>query len=525
MLFNTPEYFLLFLPVSIIVYFFFSKRRYFAASKLWLLLCSLFFYCYWKFDYIWILLGSIVFNFVIGSILSKEANADEDATKLGVKDNQNSDERTLKNRVCSTKRKLILIFGVLANVALLGYYKYTDFLISDLNLLLGTSYELVHIVLPLAISFFTFQQIAYLVDSYKGLTKEYDFVSYAVFVSFFPQLIAGPIVHHKDLIPQFFKARNLFLNYKNLCFGLFIFTIGLIKKAIIADKFAIWVGDGFDSANNLTLLTSWLVSFCYTFQLYFDFSGYCDMAVGSALFFNIKLPINFNSPYKALSIQDFWRRWHITLSSFLRDYLYFPLGGSRQGSFRTYVNLFIVFFITGIWHGAGNTFVLWGLLHGVAIIIHRVFHNFSYSLPRVPAWILTFIFVDIAWVLFRAPDLNVAYEVYSHMFDFGSLSLEQLSTFKSALKGIGLNYQTITYVVLALIVVLTCKNSNELLAKVATIKNERLSKLYTHKEGKLQHVLYKVGGYCACVFVALILFYVTLAVIGSSYTEFIYFNF
>lgn len=521
MLFNTPEYFLLFLPVSIIVYFFLSKRRYFAASKLWLLLCSLFFYCYWKFDYIWILLGSIVFNFVVGSILSKEASASQIVLRV----NQNAGESTHKIKLNLTKRKLILIFGVLANTALLGYYKYTDFLISDLNLLLGTSYDLVHIVLPLAISFFTFQQIAYLVDSYKGLTKEYDFVSYAVFVSFFPQLIAGPIVHHKDLIPQFFKARNLVLNYKNLCLGLFIFTIGLIKKAIIADKFAIWVGDGFDSANNLTLLTSWLVSFCYTFQLYFDFSGYCDMAVGSALFFNIKLPINFNSPYKALSIQDFWRRWHITLSSFLRDYLYFPLGGSRKGSFRTYVNLFIVFFITGIWHGAGNTFVLWGLLHGAAIIVHRVFHNMGYKLPRVPAWIITFVFVDIAWVLFRAPNLNIAYEVYSHMFDFGSLSLDQLSNFKFALKGIGLNYQTITYVALALIVVLTCKNSNELLAKASAVKTVKVSLFNRIANENIQRLLTKATGYCVCVLVALILFYVTLAVIGSSYTEFIYFNF
>ena len=514
MLFNTPEYFRLFLPVSIIVYFFFSKRRYFAASKLWLLLCSLFFYCYWKFDYIWILLGSIVFNFVVGSILSKEANG-----------RQNALENSQNTPLHVTKRKVVLVFGVLANVVMLGYYKYTDFIISDLNLLLGTSYELVHIVLPLAISFFTFQQIAYLVDSYKGLTKEYDFVSYAVFVSFFPQLIAGPIVHHKDLIPQFFKARKLVLNYKNLCLGLFIFTIGLVKKAIIADKFAIWVGDGFDSANNLTLLTSWLVSFCYTFQLYFDFSGYCDMAVGSAFFFNIRLPINFNSPYKALSIQDFWRRWHITLSTFLRDYLYFPLGGSRKGSFRTYLNLFIVFFITGIWHGAGNTFVLWGLLHGVGIIAHRVFHNLGFALPKIPAWILTFIFVDIAWVLFRAPDLNVAYTIYIHMFDISSLSLEQLSNFKTALKGIGLNYQTVTYVVLALIVVLSFKNSNELLAKVSTKDSVKLPSFKQIHNHNLQKLLVKTTGYFACVLVALILFYVTLAVIGSTYTEFIYFNF
>lgn len=520
MLFNAPEYFLLFLPVSIVIYFLFCKRRFFVASKMWLLLCSLFFYCYWKFDYIWILLGSIVFNFVVGSILSKESDYIE-------KENGGSQSHSFagKSGVKQTERKVILFFAILSNAGLLGYYKYTDFLISDINLLLGSSFDSFHIVLPLAISFFTFQQVAYLVDSYKGLTKEYDFVSYAVFVSFFPQLIAGPIVHHRDLIPQFFKAKKLFLNYKNLCLGLFIFMVGLIKKAIIADKFAIWVGDGFGSPDNLTLLTSWLVSFCYTFQLYFDFSGYCDMAVGSALFFNIKLPVNFNSPYKALSIQDFWRRWHITLSTFLRDYLYFPLGGSRKGSFRTYINLFTVFFVTGIWHGAGNTFVLWGLLHGVAIIVHRVFHNLGFALRKIPAWALTFIFVDIAWVLFRAPDLSVAYSVYSHMFDFDSLSLEQLHNFKNSLKSIGLNYQTVTYVVLALIVVLTCKNSNELLSKVSTIKASDLPKFSLVSDRTLQRVISKTAGYLACVLAAFVMFYVTLSVIGSTYTEFIYFNF
>src|SRR5574344_2348694 len=400
MLFNSIEYFLAFLPLSIIVYFAFVHRRFFIASKVWLLVCSLFFYCYWKFEYIWILLASIIFKFTIGAILS-------DLSK------------------CSIKTKLskcILILGIISNVLLLIYYKYTDFLIKDLNLLFNLSFNLQYIVLPLAISFFSFQQIAYLVDSYRGETKEYDFLSYAIFVSFFPQLIAGPIVHHKDLIPQFFKAKNLHINYKNMCLGLLIFTIGIIKKAIIADKFAIWVAAGFSNTESLNLVTAWMTSFCYTFQLYFDFSGYCDMAIGSALFLNIRLPINFNSPYKALSIQDFWRRWHITLSRFLRDYVYIPLGGNKISSFRTYSNLLATFVIGGLWHGAGWTFVFWGFLHGMALVIHRAWTKLGFRMNTILAWFITFLLINFAWILFRAPDMNTALNIYKAMCNFESLN-------------------------------------------------------------------------------------------------------
>src|SRR5574344_2564077 len=403
MLFNSIEYFLAFLPLSIIVYFAFVHRRFFVASKVWLLVCSLFFYCYWKFDYIWILLASIIFNFTIGAILS-------DLSK------------------CSLKTKLskcILILGIISNVLLLVYYKYTDFLIKDLNLLFNLSFNLQYIVLPLAISFFFFQQIAYLIDSYRGETKEYDFLSYAIFVSFFPQLIAGPIVHHKDLIPQFFKPRNLHINYKNMCTGLLIFTIGIIKKAIIADKFAIWVAAGFSNTESLNLVTAWMTSFCYTFQLYFDFSGYCDMAIGSALFLNIRLPINFNSPYKSLSIQDFWRRWHITLSSFLRDYLYIPLGGNRKGNTRTYTNLITTFLLGGLWHGAGWTFIIWGLLHGIALAIHRMWQSFGFKLNKILAWFITFNFINIAWIFFRAKDFESAMKVLGGMFSLDNIVLPE----------------------------------------------------------------------------------------------------
>ena len=492
MLFNSIEYFLAFLPLSIIVYFAFVHRRFFVASKVWLLVCSIFFYCYWKFDYIWILLASIIFNFTVGSILS-------DLSK-----------RTIKPKI----NKCILTLGIVSNVALLVYYKYTDFIIKDINLFFNLSFNLQHIVLPLAISFFTFQQIAYLVDSYRGETKEYDFLSYAIFVSFFSQLIAGPIVHHKDLIPQFFKPRNLHINYKNMCTGLFIFTIGIIKKAIIADKFAIWVAAGFSNSESLNIVTAWMTSFCYTFQLYFDFSGYCDMAIGSALFLNIRLPINFNSPYKSLSIQDFWRRWHITLSSFLRDYLYFPLGGSRNGNGRTYINLFILFIVTGIWHGASNMFVLWGLVNGIAIIIHRFFHLHGGKLPKIPAWIITFLLINFAWILFRAPDMNTALNIYKAMCNFESLNNPNFTSFKAIIESIGFSGNTLVYIVVAFIIVLFTKNSNELMAKFESIRLDKIQ--------RLQNKLYL---YTFALLSATLIFYIVISVISSTYTEFIYFNF
>jgi D-alanyl-lipoteichoic acid acyltransferase DltB (MBOAT superfamily) len=272
------------------------------------------------------------------------------------------------------------------------------------------------LALPLAISFFTFQQIAYLVDSYRGETGEYDFLNYALFVTFFPQLIAGPIVHHKEMMPQFASKWNLVKNYKNIATGIFIFSIGLFKKVVIADTFSTWATNGFDKAEYLNMIEAWATSLSYTFQLYFDFSGYTDMAIGAALLFNIRLPINFLSPYKALSIQDFWRRWHITLSRFLRDYIYIPLGGNRKGNFRTYINLMTTFLLGGLWHGAGWTFVFWGFLHGFALVIHRLWKNLGFSLNKFWAWFITFNFINISWVFFRAKEWDDAIKVLKAMF-------------------------------------------------------------------------------------------------------------
>ena len=368
-------------------------------------------------------------------------------------------------------RKSILIFGIVFNLSLLGYFKYTDFLIENFNLAFNSNAELLNLALPLAISFFTFQQIAYLVDSYRQETKEYDFLNYALFVTFFPQLIAGPIVHHKEMMPQFAKTRNKVKNYRNIAMGLFIFSIGLFKKVVIADTFAVWATQGFDVSTTLNLFEAWATSLSYTFQLYFDFSGYTDMAIGLALLFNIRLPVNFNSPYKATNIQDFWRRWHITLSRFLRDYVYIPLGGNKKGSFRTYNNLMATFVIGGLWHGAGWTFIFWGFLHGLALIIQRLWEKLGFKLWTWLAWFITFNFVNIAWVFFRAKEWGDAVKVLRSMFSLDNTTIKEITSnklnllseysiqFEEIMKITHNSPNAINWIILSFVLVLVFKNS------------------------------------------------------------------
>lgn len=345
MLFNSWQFIFAFLPISFFIYFWLTRRRLVFAAKVWLVAASLFFYSYWNIAYLALILASMFFNFAVGTGLA-QTHADH---------SQNS--RPKRHEV---NRKVVLGIGIAANLALLAYFKYTSFFIENINSLFDAGYTLPNIALPLAISFFTFQQIAYLVDSYRGETAEYDLLNYSLFVTFFPQLIAGPIVHHHEMMSQFASPKTLVIRHANLLKGLFIFSIGLFKKVVIADTFANWADAGFDGGQPLDFFAAWAASLSYTFQLYFDFSGYCDMAIGIALLFNIKLPINFNSPYKALSIQDFWRRWHMTLSRFLRDYIYIPLGGNRKTSLHTYFNLMATFVLGGLWHGASWMFVIWG---------------------------------------------------------------------------------------------------------------------------------------------------------------------
>lgn len=378
MVFSSLEFLLLFLPVTVLGYYFLLYRagRRQSWPLGWLLLASLFYYAYWKPENIFIILASLIGNYFLAGAISA-------AVKW---------------------RKPIFLLGLLLNLGALGYYKYTDFFLGSLNAL-GADLPLQGIVLPIGISFFTFQQIAYLSDIY---TKKHDptgqgFLHYGLFVCFFPQLVAGPIVHHREMMPQFEAGRNE-VRWDCIYKGLIMLGIGLAKKVLIADNLSPIVQYAFDSAPALTAGEAAFSSLCYTLQLYFDFSGYCDMAIGCALFFGIELPWNFNSPYKAADIQDFWRRWHITLSRWLRDYLYIPLGGSRSGSGRTLCNLFITFLLGGLWHGAAWTFVLWGAMHGAALALHRVWKNSGRSLPRLVAWPLTLLFVNMAWIVFRAPD-------------------------------------------------------------------------------------------------------------------------
>jgi D-alanyl-lipoteichoic acid acyltransferase DltB (MBOAT superfamily) len=376
------------------IYFYLQHLQKSKLSKVFLVLSSLFFYAWWNVWYLPLIVASMFFNYFIGKSL----------------------------RGGKEGKKGILAFGVIANLSLLGYFKYSDFFIENYNGLFGEGIPLLHLALPLAISFFTFQQVAYLVDSYRQETQDIDVLDYALFVTFFPQLIAGPIVHHKEMMPQFAKSENSRLNTTNITLGLFIFAMGLFKKVVLADTFAIWATEGFDGQASLDMAAAWVTSLSYTFQLYFDFSGYTDMAIGAALLFNIKLPINFDSPYKALSIQDFWRRWHITLSRFLKDYIYIPLGGNRKGEGRTYLNLIVTFLLGGMWHGAGWTFLFWGALHGGALALHRLWHKMGFVMPKLLAWFITFNFINIAWVFFRAKSFEDALRVLGGMFGFSGVA-------------------------------------------------------------------------------------------------------
>ena len=466
MLFNSYEFIFVFLPITFLIYFYLNSKKLTIASKGFLVFASLFFYSWWNILYLPIILSSMLFNYVIGKSLN--------CTRIKI------------------NKKFLISFGIFLNLTLLGYFKYSDFFIENINSAFNLNINLLHLALPLAISFFTFQQISYLIDRYKDSIKEYDFLNYALFVTFFPQLIAGPIVHHKEMMPQFANIKNKVKNYNNIAKGLFVFSIGLFKKVVIADTFALWATQGFDIATTLNLFEAWSTSLSYTFELYFDFSGYTDMAIGTALLFNIKLPINFNSPYKALNISDFWRRWHITLSRFLKDYVYIPLGGNRKGELKTYINLLTTFILGGIWHGAGWTFVFWGFLHGIALVIQRYWNKFGFKIWKWLSWFITFNFINIAWVFFRAKEWDDAIKVLSGMFKIDSIILPNPLLNKLAfLQQYGIEFGgwlanidpdggkiLVPWLIGSFFIILTFKNSNEKLNNFEiSFKNAILSGL------------------------------------------------
>jgi D-alanyl-lipoteichoic acid acyltransferase DltB (MBOAT superfamily) len=414
LLFNSHIFIFLFLPVTLIVFFTIGKRGHHKIAISWLVGASLFFYGWWNPVYLGLILGSMLFNYAIGVGLS---NQGREFSKTG-----------------------LLIFGIAANLGLLGYFKYANFFVNNLNSAIGTDFHLETIILPLAISFFTFQQITYLVDSYKRETQEPDFLRYCLFVTFFPQLIAGPIVHHKEMIPQYMKDRIYSPNQEYLATGVTIFIIGLFKKVVLADGIAVYATPVFNAAGvgeALTFFEAWCGALAYTFQLYFDFSGYSDMAVGLGRMFGIRLPLNFNSPYKAKNIIEFWRCWHMTLSRFLKDYLYIPLGGNRKGAVRRYTNIMITMLLGGLWHGAGWTFVAWGALHGFYLLINHGWHALRQALGhdlkktsrfgRGTAQLVTFVAVVVGWVFFRAETFTGAIHILSAMLGGNGISFDGMA--------------------------------------------------------------------------------------------------
>jgi alginate O-acetyltransferase complex protein AlgI len=396
MLFNSYTFIFLFLPIALYGYVL-ASRLSARAGMMWLVIASLFFYGWWNPAYLWLLLGSVGVNYFFGRALSNNPS------------------------------KKLLTLGIGLNLSLIGYFKYAGFFANTYSTATGMSFEFSEILLPLGISFFTFQQIAYLVDTYQGRTVRHGWLEYILFVTFFPQLIAGPIVHQAEILPQFLnKGRHI--KARHLAVGATICVIGLFKKVVIADSLAYYATPMFDAAargETITFLEAWGGSLAYTFQLYFDFSGYSDMAIGLAGMFGIILPLNFNSPYKSTSIIDFWRRWHLTLSRFLRDYLYIPLGGNNHGNARRYTNLLVVMLLGGLWHGAGWTFIFWGGLHGFYLIINHLWRavkrqaGFEMEKARWLAisssWSLTFLSVVISWVFFRSESWETATNILHAM--------------------------------------------------------------------------------------------------------------
>lgn len=409
MLFNSYEFLCLFLPIVFVGFFWLSHFRS-GFGALWLTFVSLFFYGWWSPKYVGLLLASIIVNYSFSFLMERWR--------------------------IQPYAKFILIMAIVANLVLLGYFKYANFFISTANYIGGGSLNFLDIILPLGISFFTFTQIAFLVDVYRGVAREYNFVYYLLFVTYFPHLIAGPVLHHGQMMPQFCKAETYRLQPHCIAMGLSIFTVGLAKKVLLADNFGDYAVPIFGAAGEgiqLDMIEAWTGALAYTMQLYFDFSGYTDMAIGISMLFGIMLPVNFNSPYKATSIIEFWRRWHITLSQFLLEYLYIPLGGNRNGKMLRYVNLMATMILGGLWHGASWTFVIWGGLHGFYLVINHAWRSIikgrlpargiSVYLYKLIAGILTFICVVIAWIFFRAESFASAVLILKGCFGYGGVSL------------------------------------------------------------------------------------------------------
>lgn len=393
MLFNSYIFVFLFFPMVVIGYYWLHHKGMEKAALGYLILMSMVFYGYNSIQYLAMLVVSILVNYLLVWLMDKAGRP--------------------------AGRRLLLFLGLLYNLGILFCFKYFDFFIENVNALFRTDYHFLRLALPLGISFYTFQQLSYVIDSYRKDCERYSFLEYAAYVSFFPQLIAGPIVYHDELIPQLRAEENHHIQYENLCKGLYAFALGMSKKVLVADTLSKVVTVGYANVEMLNGVSTALVMICYSLQIYFDFSGYCDMAYGIGFMFNVELPVNFNSPYKAASVREFWDRWHMTLTRFFTKYVYIPLGGSRKGKVRTYVNVMIVFLVSGIWHGANWTFILWGIVNGLGNLFDRFFDPVLQRIPRVIRTIVTFCFCTVAWSMFRAESVGQGFQMIGNLRKLG----------------------------------------------------------------------------------------------------------
>lgn len=434
MLFNSYQFILVFLPATLGVYLALVRRGHRARALDWLVLASLVFYGWWRWTNLPLLAGSLAFNYAVGTALGRPPRR-------------------------AARARVLLATGVAVNLAFLGYFKYANFLRATVNEACGTQWPTWSIVLPLGISFYTFQIIAYLVDSYHGRTRGYGFRDFSLFVCFFPQLIAGPIVHHGEVMPQF-RRPNLAPQPSDLALGTTLFVLGLAKKVLLADTFSGWATPTFDAARDgatLGFAAAWTGTAAYTLQIYFDFSAYSDMAIGLGRLFGIRLPLNFNSPYQATNIAEFWHRWHLTLSRFLRDYLYIPLGGNRRGPVRRVSNLMLTMLLGGLWHGAGWTFIIWGALHGLYLCLHHGWrqwrerahpHAVARPTTRLGGWagrLATVLAVMIAWVFFRADSWTSALVLLEAMAGLNGFALEAPIALSQAVPWVGVCFLAVWF--------------------------------------------------------------------------------
>lgn len=450
MLFNSYEFLFLFLPIAVGGYFFLGNREKTSEwANIWLVGLSLFFYSYWDIKYLPLLLLSIGFNYVISGYIIRYRN-----------------EKQKKNA------KTVFLLGIIFNAGLLGFFKYTDFFLENLNYL-GAQFPLLHIILPLGISFFTITQMVYLVDCYEGVAKERNFIHYALFVSFFPHLLAGPILYHRPMMKQFKDSSLRHVDWDNLGRGLSLFIIGLAKKVLIADSFVSVVAKGFAHPEWLTLVDSWALAVCYMMQLYFDFSGYSDMAVGIARMMNINIPINFDAPYRAYGIINFWQRWHMSLTTTITNYLYTPMVmACKKITFgKAMAATFASMFIAGIWHGAGWTYIIFGSLHGLGLVLNHTWKKYHLWMWKPLGYVLTLGLVLVAFVFFRAESVTDALQVlYAMVGGNGVLLPPAVATFMNGNFDTNLmalsEYDVPKKTLVFLLLVVFCPSSNNIIKKL-----------------------------------------------------------